>query len=219
MFFFQDQLVPFPRTMNWLRKESPKCPNSSLFSYSSCAPPFYWCRFLWLLFSFWRVTFKRINFFCRLKWCEKILWNFSFFLLFRIIFVNKNRNFPLINISEVLKSKFFFMKNLIHSHTFFHPKNSLPFDQKSWPGFFTGILIELIAGWKFSVVLCAIDTFYIGICWYVEACINDMQKIFNEIDAYIMENDGDENNDGHLTKFNLKRSLLEAVDFHKKILR
>ncbi|XP_055307137.1 uncharacterized protein LOC129571372 [Sitodiplosis mosellana] len=94
----------------------------------------------------------------------------------------------------------------------------LPFDQKSVPGFLSGILVELIAGWKFSAVLCSINTFYIGVCWYVEACINDLQSIFDEIDAFLTANDGDENNDNGLTKFTLRRSLLEAVDFHKRIL-
>lgn len=83
------------------------------------------------------------------------------------------------------------------------------------PEYFICLLTELIAGWKFSAVLCAINTFYIAISWYVEVCIDDLQTIFHEIDTYLTDID----DNGPLRSIELKRMLLEAVYFHRKIIR
>lgn len=79
--------------------------------------------------------------------------------------------------------------------------------------------MQSLAGWKFCASFCAINTFFIGVCWYVETCINDIQTIFNEIELHLMARDDcDENAETNLRKFAIRRSLLEAVEFHNRIL-
>lgn len=79
--------------------------------------------------------------------------------------------------------------------------------------------MQSLAGWKFCASFCAINTFFIGVCWYVETCINDIQTIFNEIELHLMARDDcDENTETNLRKFAIRRSLLEAVEFHNRIL-
>lgn len=96
---------------------------------------------------------------------------------------------------------------------------SFPFDQKTPVGFLTGALIQLIVGLKFCFIFCAINTFYIGVCWYAETSFNNIQTFFDEIESHLMANDQDDYLGGGVTRFALRRSLVEAVDFHVRILR
>lgn len=92
---------------------------------------------------------------------------------------------------------------------------SVPFDQKSNVGFLICSLVELIVGWKFCAVFCSINTFYIGISWYVEICVDDLETIFHEIDSNLSAIDA-----GHRSENSvLRKSLLDAVDFHRRVLR
>lgn len=80
----------------------------------------------------------------------------------------------------------------------------------------------MIVGLKFCAIFCSINTFYIGVCWYIESSFNDIQTFFNEIDSYLMaqsqNHDENEMIESVMAKYAVKRSLVEAIDFHNRIL-
>lgn len=78
----------------------------------------------------------------------------------------------------------------------------------------------MIVGLKFCAIFCSINTFYIGVCWYIERSFSDIQTFFNEIDSYLMAQDHEhDENESIMAKFAVKRSLVEAINFHNKILK
>lgn len=73
--------------------------------------------------------------------------------------------------------------------------------------------MQLFAGWKFCASFCAINTFFICVCWYIETFVDDMQTIFYEIELHLKTN----NSANNLKIFAIRRALSEAVEFHVKI--
>lgn len=86
-------------------------------------------------------------------------------------------------------------------------------------GFLIAACLQLFGGWKFCMTFCSINTFYIGVCWYIETCINDIQTFFYDIKLQLMllknDNDADKSN---LMEFAIRRSLIKAVTLHNRIL-
>lgn len=98
-------------------------------------------------------------------------------------------------------------------------KAKYPFDRDTAVGFLTGVFIQLMAGWKFCAVFCGINTFYIGVCWYVEVCMNDIQTFFDDVESHLMTHHEHHLWESTMKKSVLRRILVDAVNFHLKILR
>lgn len=119
-----------------------------------------------------------------------------------------------LSIYDILKIKFSISQQKTQTIRF-------PFNQKTTTGFIVGAVIQIISGWKFCLVFCAICTFYIGVCWYVEAMFDHIKMIFHRIDSYIEQTETDDFTacESHMAKLMIKKCLLEAHDYHNQILR
>lgn len=92
-----------------------------------------------------------------------------------------------------------------------------PFNQTVPPGLFISAAIEIAAGYKFCAVFCAISTFYIGITWYIETCVNEIPTIYKKINKFLNSASRRYIN-STAGRYFLKKHLLEIVQFHWKIL-
>lgn len=94
----------------------------------------------------------------------------------------------------------------------------LPFEQNTLHGYVVGSFFQLIAVWKFVVVFCVINTFFIGICLYVRVFFKDIEDVFRNIDSIV----GDKvNMKLHSRQMNeqVKAKLVDINRFHVKIKR
>lgn len=97
---------------------------------------------------------------------------------------------------------------------------SFPFDVSTISGFIVGNVVQIIACAKFAVTFCAFNAFYIGVSWYICVCIGDIKTIFDEIESHLASSDDEfDYLESNMTRFALKRSLLEAVELHNRIFR
>lgn len=100
---------------------------------------------------------------------------------------------------------------------FFFEKKRYPFNQTIPPGLFISAAIEMAAGYKFCAVFSAISTFYVGIAWYIETCVNDIPSIYKKINEFLSCSQRTHIN-STVGRYFLKKHLLEIVQFHWKIL-
>lgn len=109
----------------------------------------------------------------------------------------------------------------MHTHLFFLYKFyifSNPFDQNADIGYAIALCIQIAAVWKFSAIFCSINTFYVGVCRYVDAAIDDLIKIFGKMDDVVLNQSAKKLKRWEIDLL-LKRYFIEVVEFHHKILR
>lgn len=100
--------------------------------------------------------------------------------------------------------------------------NRYPFNQTTSSGLFLASTFEMAAGYKFIVVFCAISTFYIGIAWYIETCIDDIHASYKQIDNLLASNEDriiDFQIRSQMMRVSLKKIFFDIVQFHWRVLR
>lgn len=90
----------------------------------------------------------------------------------------------------------------------------MPFDDTTVIGYNFAFLIQLMGSWVICAIICTINSFFFGICWYFEALMFDLKSIFQQINNYLT--------DKRYAKAAVNILILEKfnafVDFHLKII-
>lgn len=57
----------------------------------------------------------------------------------------------------------------------------MPFNDETIFGYTAAFLIQLIGSWVICAIICTVNSFFFGICWYIEALLFDLKSIFKQI--------------------------------------
>lgn len=69
-----------------------------------------------------------------------------------------------------------------HPETWYLPYMiSLPFDRATYLGHFLSLFAQMLAGYTYILTMCAVSTFFVAGCFYVEACLKHFEEKIKKI--------------------------------------
>lgn len=74
-------------------------------------------------------------------------------------------------------------------------------------------IIESMSGYTSCFIIAATNTFFFGMCWYINACLEDLLDLFEKMDDLVAPHEGFSLEKG------LNERLSEAILFHSRITR
>lgn len=85
-----------------------------------------------------------------------------------------------------------FVKHIDTNEIFFNLSFfRMPFDYTASPvNFFAMYAIEVASGYTAAFILAIFDSFFLSICWYVDAAFTDLLTNFRQIDSIVMNERG-----------------------------
>lgn len=89
----------------------------------------------------------------------------------------------------------------------------MPFDETTRIGYALTMIVQLIGSWVICLIICNVNSFFYGVCWYIETMLSDMFTVFDDIDEYLDKFKGRSN------PIFIELRLKEAILFHTQILR
>lgn len=90
----------------------------------------------------------------------------------------------------------------------------MPFDDTTVVGYNVAFSIQLFGSWVICAIICAVNSFFFGVCWYFEALLFDLKSIFEQINSQLT--------DKHCTSKSvrciIRQKLNEFIGFHFSII-
>ena len=59
----------------------------------------------------------------------------------------------------------------------------VPYDEQTIGGYIISLFLQVIGGTSMILVIITVVVLCISVCWYIEAMLDDMRKLFDESDA------------------------------------
>lgn len=88
-----------------------------------------------------------------------------------------------------------------------------PIDNTKVYGYFLILLFEMYAGYTYEFTMTAVVTYFVSCCFYIEACCQHLQVMFDELDV-IAEKDNSR------TKYDeMNDRIKKAIKLHIKTMR
>lgn len=97
---------------------------------------------------------------------------------------------------------------------FFFSVRRMPIDIKTSVGYGLALATELIGMLAIGSVLCLVNTFFFGVCWYIEACLSDLESIFLNINVALSKQYPQKVGVHQVTRSH----LTEFIKFHLRII-
>lgn len=95
-----------------------------------------------------------------------------------------------------------------HPETWYLPYMiSLPFDRRTYSGYLLSLLAQMLAGYTYILTMCAVSTFFVAGCFYIEACLKHFQDKVRDIDVLVISK-----------AQNVRYDLGEIVHFHTQLI-
>lgn len=97
---------------------------------------------------------------------------------------------------------------------FFFSVRRMPFDIDTSVGYGLALATEFIGMLSIGSILCLVNSFIFSVCWYIEACLSDLESMLLKINMVL--------NKPQLEKIKmhllLRQFLIEFVKFHNQII-
>lgn len=90
----------------------------------------------------------------------------------------------------------------------------MPFDDTTFVGYIVAYSVQLIGSWVICAIICTVNSFFFGVCWYFEALIFDLKSMFAQNDSYLLDR-------RHITQAAAKAIFLklnEFLQFHVNVI-
>lgn len=90
----------------------------------------------------------------------------------------------------------------------------MPFNDTTTIGYNVAFLVQLIGSWVICAIICTVNSFFFGVCWYFEALIFDLKSIFVQINNRL----GDKRYATATARIVIRQKLNEFIGFHTNII-
>lgn len=90
----------------------------------------------------------------------------------------------------------------------------MPFDDTTVIGYNVAFSIQLFGSWVICAIICAVNSFFFGVCWYFEALLFDLKSIFEQINSQLTDKPGSSPS----VRSAIRRKLNEFIGFHFSII-
>lgn len=87
---------------------------------------------------------------------------------------------------------------------------SVPFNLKTFTGFYCLLIFQLISSAFYLAVYTAALVFHTGLNIFIQAFVDDLETMFDDIDA---------RNDININQTRIKIQLIQAIQFHADVMK
>lgn len=101
-----------------------------------------------------------------------------------------------------------------NSHIFFNWIFSMPFDDTTVIGYNVAFLVQLFGSWVICAIICTVNSFFFGVCWYFEALMFDLKSIFEQINSHLVGT----RHGATPVRTAIRQKLNEFIGFHVDII-
>lgn len=91
---------------------------------------------------------------------------------------------------------------------------SMPFDDTTFIGYNVAFSVQLFGSWVICAIICTVNSFFFGVCWYFEALMFDLKAIFEQINSHLVG----KRHAATPLRIAIRQKLNEFIGFHVDII-